>query len=43
VICRRYAALTGGEAVLAETGESFASAAVRRADEATAPAVEAEE
>ncbi|WP_289053033.1 site-specific DNA-methyltransferase [uncultured Aliiroseovarius sp.] len=43
VICRRYAALTGHEAVLAETGESFASVAVRRADEAAAPAVEAAE
>jgi len=43
VICRRYAALTGDEAVLSETGESFASAAVRRADQADAPVVEAAE
>ena len=43
VICRRYAALTGDEAVLTETGENFASAAVRRADEADAPVVEAAE
>lgn len=43
VICRRYAALTGDEAVLAETGENFASAAVRRADEAAVPALEAAE
>ncbi len=43
VICRRYVALTGGEAVMAETGESFASAAVRCADEAVVPAVEAAE
>jgi DNA modification methylase len=43
VICRRYAALTGDEAVLTETGESFASTAVRRADEADAPVMEAAE
>ena len=43
VICRRYAALTGDEAVLTETGESFSSAAVRRADEAGAPVMEAAE
>jgi DNA modification methylase len=43
VICRRFAALTGEEPVLSETGESFASTAVRRADEAVAPVVEAAE
>ena len=41
LICRRYGALTGKEAVLAKTGESFASAAHRRADEAVAPVTEA--
>lgn len=43
VICRRYAALTGNEAVLVETGERFANAALRRADEVSAPSVEAAE
>lgn len=43
VICRRYAALTGDEPVLESTGESFANAAQRRADEAPAPAKEAAE
>ncbi len=43
VICRRFAALTGEEPVLSETGESFASTAVWRADEAVAPVVEAAE
>ena len=41
VICRRYGALTGDEAVLAATGESFANAAERRTDEAVAPLTEA--
>lgn len=43
VICRRYAALTGNEVILAGTGENFASAAVRRADEAVMPVAEAAE
>lgn len=37
VICRRYAALTGDEAVLAETGENFACVAARDTDEVVAP------
>jgi DNA modification methylase len=37
VICRRYTALTGDVAVLAETGENFACVAARHADEAVAP------
>ena len=41
VICRRYGALTGDEAVLAATGESFANAAERRTDEAVVPLTEA--
>ena len=43
VICRRYAALTGKAAVLAETGESLADVSERRADEAVASAMEATE
>ncbi|WP_170441324.1 site-specific DNA-methyltransferase [Ruegeria arenilitoris] len=43
VICRRYVALTGHDAVLAETGESFAEAAGRRAQEALTLATEAAE
>ncbi len=34
VICRRFTALTGNDAILARTGESFAIASVRRAEEA---------
>jgi len=41
VTCRRYAAQTGDDAVLAETGESFTNVAVRRADEAAASVMEA--
>lgn len=43
VICRRYAALTGDEPLLEATGESFSDIAMRRADEAPAPATEAAE
>lgn len=43
VICRRYAALTGDEAVLAETGESFADVAARRSYAAMASETEAAE
>ncbi len=43
VICRRFAALTGDDAVLAETGETFAAAAERRALEAAAPETESAE
>jgi DNA modification methylase len=41
VICRRYAAQTGEEAVLALTGESFADIAERRVEETTMPETEA--
>ena len=43
VICHRYAALTGDEAVLAEAGESFANVAARRTDAAMASETEAAE
>ncbi|WP_171237181.1 DNA methyltransferase [Ruegeria sp. HKCCA5763] len=43
VICRRYAALTGDDAFLAGTGETFAAAAERRADEVQPPEAEVAE
>jgi DNA modification methylase len=43
LICRRYATLTGDEAILADSGESFASTDMRRADVADAPLSEAAE
>jgi hypothetical protein len=39
VIIRRYEAVTGETAVLADTGERFADLAARRAGEATRPSV----
>lgn len=43
VICRRYAALTGNDAVLADTGETYADAVERRAEEALVSKAEAAE
>ena len=43
VICRRYAALTGNYAVLADNGETFVAVAERRAQEAVTPETEAAE
>jgi DNA modification methylase len=39
VIIRRYEAVTGAAAVLAETGERFADVAARRAGEALRPSL----
>ncbi|WP_170335512.1 site-specific DNA-methyltransferase [Ruegeria arenilitoris] len=43
VVCRRFMAQTGQQAVLEATGETFAEMAAHRAEEAMAPAMEAAE
>ncbi|WP_254438686.1 DNA-methyltransferase [Ruegeria arenilitoris] len=43
VICRRFSAQTGQQAVLEATGETYAEMAAHRAEEAMSPAMEAAE